>query len=164
MALILVRHGPTQPDPTVSAFRWPLVSGEACVALGASLPHLPVTCSDERKAIETARAIGRRYSVDPRLREVVRPWVDDPLAFEDACRRYLSGISVPEWEPQHAALARFTDAARGIVISHGTILSLYVGANTSVDPFTFWKSLQMPDAYEICGSGLTRLNVDSDAC
>jgi broad specificity phosphatase PhoE len=158
MTLILVRHGPTLPDPDVPASKWPLVSAEACIALGASLPNLPVTCSDERKAIETARAIGRTYAVDPRLREVDRPWSDDPVAFEYTCRRYLSGVSVPEWEPQSSALARFTEAAHGIVISHGTILSLYVGANTGVDPFAFWRSLQMPDAYEVVDGRLTRLN------
>jgi hypothetical protein len=115
----------------------------------------------------SARRLRRRaplaegYSVDPRLREVARPWSEDPLAFEDACRQYLSGISVPEWEPQPAALARFTDAAQGIVISHGTILSLYVGAHTCVHPFTFWRSLQMPDAYEVFGGRLTHLNLGS---
>ena len=33
-----------------------------------------------------------------------------------------------------------------IVVSHGTVMTLFVAEATGVDPFAFWKKLEMPCA------------------
>lgn len=50
----------------------------------------------------------------------------------------------------NAALARFTAAVDGltepaIVVSHGTIISLYAAARTGRDPYELWSGLVLPD-------------------
>jgi broad specificity phosphatase PhoE len=158
-SLVLVRHGRTVVDPNIPAPQWRLdpAAIEPCRSLGELLPAGPVVSSPEPKAIETARAIGRPVSVDERLREIERPWVggDD---FEASVARYLAGERVDGWEPQAAALARFAESAHDIIVSHGTVMSLYVGAATGADAFEFWRSLTMPDAWELSADGrLVRL-------
>lgn len=155
--MILVRHGPTRPDPSSPPGDWPLAERDACVALGSLLPDIPVICSDERKAIETAEAIGREFSVDGRLREVSKPWISDPDDFDSASRSYLSGETLPGWEPQSEVVARFGEAAEGIVVSHGTVMSLFVASRVGVDPIEFWAALTMPDAWVLEDGEVVRL-------
>ena len=156
-ALILVRHGPARPDPDSPPHEWPLLDREAGAVLACLLPPVPVVCSDERKAVETAEAMGRTFSIDGRLREVSRPWIGDRDDFGSAVRRYLGGEVLPGWEPQSEALARFTEAAEGIVVSHGTVMSLFVASQVKVDPIAFWSDLTMPDAWELKDGQVVRL-------
>lgn len=155
--MILVRHGPATPDPSSLPRDWPLVERDACVGLGALLPDLAVVCSDERKAVETAEALGRDFSIDSRLREVSRPWIHDPDEFRAHSHRYLAGETLAGWEPQSEALARFAEAADGIVVSHGTVMSLFVASRVGIDPIEFWSGLTMPDAWALNGSEISRV-------
>lgn len=157
-SLVLIRHGLTRPDGTLPPGEWPLVESDSSRALGLLLPSGHVVASDERKAIETAQALGRDFSVDARLREVSRPWISDPEAFKSAVQCYLNGEDVDGWEPQRAALGRFSEAARGIVVSHGTVMSLFVASIASVDANTFLSTLRMPDAWLLTGNNLRRLD------
>jgi broad specificity phosphatase PhoE len=112
-------------------------------------------------AVATARALGRAFTTDARLGEVARPWVptNDELAYSVAA--YLRGEVLDRWEPQASALERFAAAATGIVVTHGTVMSLYVGAVTRADPVAFWQALTMPDAWSVAKDGvLTRLAAD----
>ncbi|HVE91328.1 MAG TPA: hypothetical protein VNE62_03360 [Actinomycetota bacterium] len=129
-----------------------MVERAACVGLGSLLPDLPVVSSDERKAVETADALGRDFFIDSRLREVSRPWIQDPNKFHADTRRYLAGDALAGWEPQSEALARFAEAADGIVVSHGTVMSLFVASRIRIDPVRFWSRLTFPDAWEVGGS------------
>lgn len=151
--LILVRHGRTVRDPSLLPSEWPLQDADSCRALARLLPEGSMVVSDEPKALGTARALGRGFRVDARLREVGRPFTADSGAFEEEVAAYLRGEHVEGWEPQSKALGRFSEAATGIVVSHGTIMSLYVGAVTGADPFNLWKGLEMPDAWEVTSDG-----------
>jgi broad specificity phosphatase PhoE len=48
------------------------------------------------------------------------------------------------------ALARFSTAVDGlgektVVVSHGTVISLYAAARTGRDAFELWSGLELPD-------------------
>jgi broad specificity phosphatase PhoE len=53
------------------------------------------------------------------------------------------------------ALDRFSRAVDGVlaahpqgtvaIVTHGTVLSLFVAARTGVDPFPFWRDLALPE-------------------
>src|SRR4051812_40677409 len=86
---IFVRHGRSLAQADVPTEAWPLdPEGHADIsALAAKLPSLPVVCSDMRRAIETAEFFGVP-TIDTRLAEVSRPFVDDP---EDSFASYFAG-------------------------------------------------------------------------
>ena len=53
-----------------------------------------------------------------------------------------------------AALARFKAAVAdlpdtAVVVSHGTVISLYVAAQTGLDAFDVWQGLQLPEIVQI---------------
>ena len=115
-----------------------------------------VVCSTERKAIETAEALGvGNVHHDQRLREVDRPWYDRERSFEVAVRHYLTGVPMPGWEPLDDAVARFGFAISDrvgtcIVVSHGTVMSAWLGQQMpDLDAVNFWDQLRMPDAWLI---------------
>lgn len=156
--LVLIRHGPPVIDPTGPPASWALADPVAVERLAPLLPlDLAVVASDERKAIGTAAALGRAFSVDARLREVSRPWIGSQDEFVSACRRYLRGEQLAGWEPQEQARARFAQAARGIVVAHGTIMSLFVAARCpGIDVVEFFEGLEMPDVWVLDDAGLRR--------
>ena len=113
--------------------------------------------SDETKAQESAVALGRGFTLDERLREVTRPWSANEADFRLQAQAYLAGEPVPRWESQAAAVDRFSRAARGIVVSHGTVMSLFVASVVGADPLRFWANLRMPDAWVLEEGRLMRL-------
>jgi len=150
----------------VSSTRW-LLSEEGKAAasrlgeqLAAMSPKLIVT-SPEPKAAETAAIIGRRVglsvSVDDGLVEHRRPDLcfvsaDD---FEASIRRVFEHPSEQLFGGESAdeAYARFqTAVARHserplIVVTHGTVLSLFVSRACGVDPLKLWSGLRLPEAF-----------------
>jgi broad specificity phosphatase PhoE len=165
--LLLVRHSAPEVDPSVRAEEWRL-SDEGrrlCVPLAEELARSRPTVlvsSPEPKAIETAELVapvlGLRFSVDERLRETSRRAVGwlDRRHFERGTRALFDRpdeVAFGE-ESANAALARFRAAVDGlpepaVVVSHGTVISLYVAAVTRLDGFEVWRGLAMPDIVEI---------------
>lgn len=116
----------------------------------------PVVSSDELKAKQTAEAFSSEIVVDPRLREVGRPWVEGD--YEATARRWLEGEHVDGWESQSDALGRMTEAANEadtrfgsgvLLVSHGLAISVLVADLTGVDRVEFWSQLRFPDCVTI---------------
>lgn len=118
--------------------------------------------SSEPKALETASVIGERWgtatTVDPRLREVVRPWVGE--GYRHVAHRYLRGELPEGWEPHEEVAARASAAvaeARAstegpvVVVSHGLLLAVHLGDVLTVgfDREGFWSCLSFPDAWSL---------------
>jgi len=161
--VLLVRHSLPEVDRSIPAADWRLsAEGRArCDALAARVatyePEL-VVASTEPKALETAELLARSLGLEVResadLREQERRtvgWLErDEL--EAAIRQLFAEperVTFGE-ESAAAALARFSRAVEGlgdraVVVSHGTVISLYVGAQTGQDAFELWKSLELPD-------------------
>lgn len=160
--LILVRHARPLVAADIAPGEWALSEEgrQAANRLGVALrgvvgdAAVPVVSSTERKAVQTAEALGvDRVVSDGRLCEVGRPWYDDEATFRAGVERFLTGNADSGWESADHAADRFGSAiddlgGTGIVVAHGTIISLWLARTiTDLDPVTFWTALALPDAF-----------------
>lgn len=165
--LILVKHSSPEVVPSVPASQWHLSeSGRAqCTILAERLCiHRPdvVMASSEPKAAETAQIVtdllGLPLEMNDTLREHDRSNV--PFAstedFDAAVARFFI-------EPQRLILGRETadqaherfaaaveaiiaryPAATVAVVTHGTVMALFVARAAAIDPFPLWRRLGTP--------------------
>jgi broad specificity phosphatase PhoE len=165
--LILIRHSQSQQEPERPASQWPLSEEgrRRCTALADRLaayaPDMIVT-SRERKASETgaliAARLGRPVTAANGLHEHQREhvgWLSSP-AFEQAVTAFFTHPNALVFGEGTAAQAgaRFDAAVRGVlvahpnqtvaIVSHGTVITLFVAQHAGVAPLPFWKSLGMP--------------------
>jgi broad specificity phosphatase PhoE len=165
--LTLVRHSQTAPQPAVPASQWLLSeTGRArCQLLAERLaPGSPqaIFSSQEPKALETAALISSYLRLPVQmvacLHEHLReglPLVTqaefqakieclfahpDILVFGDetanqACQRFTQAIQ---------ALVSLHPAQNMLVVSHGTVISLFLARHCDIDPLPFWRRLGMP--------------------
>jgi broad specificity phosphatase PhoE len=165
--LLLVRHSAPTIDPSVPSEEWRLSEegrrrcGPLAERLAACGPRA-LLASTEPKARETAElvapALGLGVQLSDGLREAARRTVGW-LAPEDLDRGIRElferpGEIVFGEESAAAALARFEAAVDGVpepgvVVTHGTVLSLYAAARTGRDPYELWRSLELPDVVEV---------------
>jgi len=173
--LILVRHAAPEQRPEASPPEWGLSdAGRAAAAalagklLGLAPAPAAVWASSEPKAVETAQIIARPLGLAVRRdaafdehRRERWPFEADPAAFRDRVSRVLSdpAASVDGAEPAEAARGRFAAgiARRAerplLVVSHGTVLSLYVAAASGENAFDLWRSLRLPEALLMSAGG-----------
>lgn len=168
--LVLIRHATPAITPGVDARDWPLSTegraGAATLAenLAAYEPS-QVVSSAEPKAAQTAAIIAARLGVPveivPGLHEHDRRGVGllGRKAFEAAVARFFArptelvlGRETAEeasqrfWQAVTGVIAR-AEAGRDIlVVTHGTVLSLFAARAASLDPFPLWRGLRLPDA------------------
>jgi broad specificity phosphatase PhoE len=165
--LLLVRHSVPELDPAVPSEEWSL-SDEGrrrCSPLAERLvafrPQVLLS-STEPKARETAEliapALGLEVRLSDGLRETARrsvPWLR-PEVLERGIRDLFGRPNeiVFGEESATAALTRFSAAVNGlraptVVVTHGTVLSLYVAAKTGRDAFELWSTLKLPDVVQL---------------
>lgn len=126
--------------------------------------HKPRTllASTEPKARETAELIasvlGLEVQLSDALRETARRTVGwlTPDQLERSIRELFErpGEVVFGEESAAAALARFERAVAdlpepAIVVSHGTVISLFAASRTGRVPFRIWQALGLPDVVEV---------------
>jgi broad specificity phosphatase PhoE len=166
--LILVRHSLPTIDPRTPAPEWRLSDEgrQRCERLAAELalfrPEVVVS-SREPKAVETgqivAHHLGLPCEVAPGLHEHDRRHV---APFEDVDQFQEAVASLFERphdlvfgaETAQQALGRFAHAVevalarhspRNVaIVSHGTVMTLFVARATGLAPFPFWQSLGLP--------------------
>jgi broad specificity phosphatase PhoE len=163
----LVKHGPPEIDRNKPARDWPLAEAgrSACVRLAEQLPRfepLALVSSLERKASQTADAIGGflglRPTLEPGLHEHQRSsaqWFGEP-EWRALVERFFGEPDdlVMGDETATQALRRFSEAtdrvlarsggATTIVVSHGTVISLFAAARTGANGFALWEQLDLP--------------------
>ncbi len=165
--LILIKHAPPQIEPGVSSHEWKLspAGRERAAALAERLrPHAPavVFTSDEPKAIETAEivatALGVPHEVAADLEEHDRSNVP-----QMPTREFISSMALFFKKPSELVLGRETaeQAQRRVtvaidrilsenskrdvaVVTHGTVLALYLAPIMEGDPFDLWRRLGLP--------------------
>lgn len=166
--LILVRHARVDTDPGAPASTWKLSQrGRDEVArfapVLATYNPARILTSNEPKAVETgqilADALGLPVSARPGLQETDRetaPWYEKSSDFQAAIQRLFENPDDIVFGEESAsdALHRFQAAVSSLiadypdqslaVVTHGTILSLFVAHHNAIDPIPFWKSLTMP--------------------
>jgi broad specificity phosphatase PhoE len=167
--LLLIRHAQTRPVAGVRPAEFPLTEEgrRNCVAFARELarrqPAVIVT-SEESKARETGEIIARTLALPvesfPGLEEHHRGVVEQlasPADFQDSIEQVFD---VPDRivygeESAEDALARFSGAIEGVlqahpeghvaVVTHGTVMALFVAAHNEIDVKGFWSGLKMPD-------------------
>lgn len=165
--LILVKHSLPEIAPTPPASQWGLSEAGRlrCKTLADRLAaHRPdvIVASTEPKAMETAQIIasllGKPLTMVQELREHDRGTVGFLAAerFEAAIARFFESPQslVLGRETADQAHQRFARAIEAIivryptdtvaVVTHGTVIALFVARATGLDPFPFWKRLDTP--------------------
>lgn len=165
--LILVRHSIPEVDPAVPSREWRLSQAGKirCKALAEHLagysPDAFIS-STEPKAVETAQ-IAADYLEKPvksveGLHEHDRTGVGytKQATFEDWVRAYFEHPDklIFGRETANQSFARFSEALTKVtsqhpnqnivVVSHGTVMSLFVSRFNPIESFSFWRKLEMP--------------------
>lgn len=165
--LVLVKHSLPAIERDRPPSRWPLSPegrrraaslADRLVAFAPAVVH----ASPEPKAIETARVVAGRLDVPVEtvtgLGEHARDGepITTPDDFRMRARRLFAEPDrvVFGAESATAARVRFTHALLGVaagrpegdlvVVSHGTVITLFVAAATGVEPYAFWARLGLP--------------------
>ena len=153
--MILVRHAKPIVDPSVAPAEWALAPGAhaAAAELGRHLRGQTVVASTERKAIDTAAALGLGpVTTSAAFCEVDRPWYDDAADMVRDAARWFAGETLAGWEPFADGVGRFGQSIgdADVVVTHGTVMTAWLMSLGLVDdPFAFWSDLRMPDAWEV---------------
>ena len=121
-----------------------------------------LVASNEPKARETAELVapvlGLEVQIADGLRETARRSVGwlEAGGLERGVRELFRrpGEVVFGEESGAAALARLGAAVEGlpepaVVVTHGTVLSLYAAERTGRDPYELWRALELPDVVEV---------------
>ena len=166
--VILIRHSVPDIKRDVPAADWHL-SAEGTTRARALAGRLhpsgatKVFTSAEPKAVETARALADEWGLAieavPGLQEHERPLAQllSRDEFEQKIRELFTRPSdlVFGAETADQARRRFTMALMRlvtrvtgdlVVVTHGTVMALFVAEATGVEPFGFWKRQEMPFA------------------
>jgi broad specificity phosphatase PhoE len=166
--LILVRHSLPEMVAGVPASQWSLSTEgrRRCKSLAERLAeHKPtfVITSEEPKAIETGKIVARLLSLpcesELGLHEHERAVIQDLDSRESFQAQVTRFFEHPDQlvfgrETADQAYARFTAALARIVekyplgtlaiVSHGTVMALFIARANGFTPVPFWKSLGLP--------------------
>jgi broad specificity phosphatase PhoE len=166
--LIFVRHSLPEIVPTIPASRWHLTEEgkRRCRPLAEMLtPYQPklILTSREPKAVETGQLLARFWHLSaqsfPDLHEHCRENVGIINSKQEFEQRVATFFQHPDTlvfgsETAEQATRRFCSAVEQIastytqktivIVAHGTVLSLYAGACSDIDPHALWQRLQMP--------------------
>ena len=167
-SLLLIRHAQTVLDPSAPADDWRLTpeAYRACRDLAKGLAGKGLSCivsSETFKAKETARVLAEGLELPtmsaPNLHEHER--VGTPFLSDDAFLSALQALfAYPDKlvfgsETAHSARERFDRAVRAAlaqypgetlaIVTHATVMSLFVAHYSAVDAFSYWQTLRMPD-------------------
>jgi len=165
--LILVKHSLPEIIPTIPAKEWVLSKpGQVrCEVLAKRLESYSpdiVASSVEPKAVETAQIIARQinkpFHIVEGLHEHDRTGVEF-LGKEQFEARVIDFFMRPDKlvmgrETANQACERFSKALASVelehpdknivVVSHGTVITLFVEKFTGLETFSFWRKLDLP--------------------
>lgn len=168
MDLILVRHSRPRIDENTPPPDWELSEEGRALAsrlADALVPLRPdaIFTSDEPKALQTAEAIAARLGLQPTtirpLREHDRkgePFLRSDQEFQRRLQELFDRPAERVYgrESAEEALSRFEAAvrqitdepsiARPVVVTHATVLALYLASRTHRSAPEIWKRLAMP--------------------
>ena len=165
--LLLIKHARPEVIPTVPAHEWHL--GEQGKELSRKLGQrlLPynlkqVLSSEEPKAVETAQIVAAQLSIPsiavPGLQEHDRSNVPqmEPRVFQSAVAQFFQKPArlVLGRETAEEVYERFEEAMRRLlttytdgdlaVVSHGTVIALYLYKQAKLNPYHIWRDLALP--------------------
>ena len=166
--LILVRHSEPEIEPDKPASAWRLSERGRTRAkqLAEELRGLTpasVWSSKEPKAMETAQILADSLKIPVQTADGLEehhrrnvPYFPTQDEFEQAVEQFFRNpqkLMLGE-ETAQQALQRFTAAINSIiaadpaetaiVVTHGTVMTLYIANVSGVEPMRFWRNLETP--------------------
>lgn len=170
--LVLVRHSQPRIEPDVPAAEWRLSElgrrrAESMAARLRDYGANRIWCSREPKAVETAEIVGSTLGLPTRIRDGLEehhrqsvPFFATTQELEQAIEEFFSQPSrlvlgtetVSQARDRFsAAIAAVLEAESGdaIVITHGTVMTLYLAPMADIRPMRFWRELQTPCLVEV---------------
>ncbi|MDQ7793084.1 MAG: histidine phosphatase family protein [bacterium] len=181
--LILVKHAMPVVLAQVDAHRWELSAAgrRRCPALARELStYQPdvIIASLEPKALATGQIVAGRLSLPLRtaegLHEHDRAGVGLLPAgdFEDSVRRFFehpeklvfgNETADQAWKRFNGALLRalgnYDERSCVVVVTHGTVISLFVARANGIEPFPLWRRLGLPSFVVLSRPGFRLLDV-----
>ena len=166
--MVLVRHSISEPEATIPASQWRLShrGRNHCKVLAKQLEKYSLTLlisSIEAKAIETAKLTAEHLTVPTEIVLGLHEHERSNVGFMLSQERFRAQVGeffknpdelVFGTETANQARSRFSTAIEALiamygagsfgVVTHGTVMSLYVAAMMGVTPFAFWQRLDMP--------------------
>ncbi len=165
--LILVKHSLPEIDSSVPAKEWRLSceGRQRARILGERLDRYNldlVVSSNEPKAMETAEVASGMIKIPMEVVEGLHEHERGNVGFleeerfEQSIRRFYKQPSdlVFGEETADSAHVRFSKGVRKLtdryreeniaIVTHGTVLSLFVSRNSELEPFALWKKLGLP--------------------
>jgi broad specificity phosphatase PhoE len=183
--LIFFRHSLPMIDPTIPAHAWHLSKEgqQRCKLLARQLADFNpqrIVSSLEPKALETAQIVaetlGMPYESAVGLHEHVRSRVGHTSqeVFDASVRRFFEQPDQLVFGDETAdqTHTRFTHAVDAIqerypsqnplvIVTHGTVISLFVARAYDIEPFALWKSLKLPCMVVLCAYRLRMICLES---
>ena len=164
--LLLVRHSSPCISDDMSYRDWSLSDEGKKLAVGAAefiaeISPGQIFSSDERKALETAMIIGRHCGVDVEVEPDLREHDRTGVTWRDSATRQRE-LEALFANPSHVvfgresgsqALRRLTTAidrltlqppGPWVLVTHGTVMALYLAELTGRAPMELWSCLRMP--------------------
>lgn len=169
--LIFIRHAAVEINPDVPSREWRLSADGRSQARQLASQLLPyhltrIFTSDEAKARETGQIIADELNISWQetlnLHEHDRqgaPFFTSNDAFETAVARFFAQPDTLVFgnETAHQAFKRFDTAVHHLltthpddtlaIVSHGTVLTLFLSHYNQFTPFPFWQALHLPDCF-----------------
>lgn len=171
--LIFVRHSQTAKEPHVPSHNWLLSKEgkEKAKELAAQLSEYEIDLiitSKEDKTRETANIIKHELKLKPvvemddleETRRTSVPFFSDPEKFKGEIKNAMERMDdIVFGEESFAAaqkrfirsvnliLKEYADKETVVVVTHGTVLSLYLEHLTRIKAYKFWHRMNMPHYY-----------------
>ena len=165
--LVLVKHSMPEikRDTPASAWRLSEIGCQRSELLAARLRDFSpevIWSSRESKAVETAEVVATAFGVPVQIADGLEehhrsgvPYFPTEAEFEKAVEHFFCKPDqlVLGTETAKQALNRFTPAINeiidvgqmdNIVVTHGTVMTLYVASFAGVRPMYFWRRLGLP--------------------
>lgn len=166
--LVLIRHSQPEKDATIQASDWRLShrGRQSCELLAEAMNAYGLTrliSSVEPKAVETAQRTARFMRIPSEialgLHEHDRSnvgYIPEGEKFSQIVKQLFDNRDEKVFgaETAHQALEQFSTAVDGLIkqyvdevlglVTHGTVMSLFVAAHNSVDGYSFWARLTLP--------------------
>ena len=165
--LALVRHSLPEIDRDEPASGWRLgeIGRQRSELLAVRLSRLSpdvIWSSREPKAVETAEILAGAFEVPVQIADGLEEhhrcnvsYFPTEAEFEKAVEQFFREPDqlVLGTETARQALSRMSGAIEGvirgdpedsIIVTHGTVMTLYVASITGVQPMHFWRRLGMP--------------------
>ena len=174
--IIFVRHSIPKLEADVPPDKWKLTDeGRAlCYPLAVQLerqnPDIIIT-SEESKAKETGEIVAGILGLPCQTAKDLHEQVREPgkiISKKEFIKRIEALFSNPSeevlgLETAWEALDRFSEAVNEVmethaglipvIVTHGTVMSLYYGKISGNEPFEFWKRLGIPALYTVTWPG-----------